>query len=56
MEPVYGHKKVKTSISLSPELLAALKQIAKHEDRSISYLLEKQLQEFIKKYRSKTPR
>jgi hypothetical protein len=34
-------KKIKTSVSISKTTLDSLKRIAKKEDRSISYVLEK---------------
>lgn len=48
--------KVKTSVSLEVKWLAVLKKEAKREDRSVSYLLEKFLEEKAKelhKIRSK---
>jgi hypothetical protein len=36
----FGHKKVKTSVSLSPHTLEQLKRLAKREHRSVSNMLE----------------
>jgi hypothetical protein len=47
----YKGKKRKTSIALSPKLLALLKQEARRRDRSVSYILEKYIE---RKTRQKT--
>ena len=43
--------KVKTSISINTEVLTAVKKIAQQQDRSVSYIIEKFIEQKVKEWR-----
>jgi len=44
------------SIRLEPDVKAALKQIAADEDRSLSYLINRVLRQYVESVRGKKPK
>jgi len=52
-----GNKKLDPiSIRLEPDVKAALKQIAADEDRSLSYLINRVLRQYVESVRGKKPK
>jgi predicted CopG family antitoxin len=47
--------KIKTSVSISENALAAIKKIAAREDRSVSYVLEKFIEQKVQELSKNQP-